>query len=186
MKYRSRKRFARAVLALSLTGLLVLAWSQRDRFIPIGVGARVPAYSAPNLAGQSISLESFKGKVVVLNVWATWCRPCRAEMPALERLQQQLRHQGLEVVAVSVDTPPGMLSPMGQFSGDVKAYVDAMGLTFTVLHDPQRTIEELFLVQGLPTTIIIDKNGRIQQKVMGARAWDDPVYVNYFKELLRG
>ncbi len=185
MKHRSRKRLAWAALALSLTALLVLAWSQRDRFIPVGVGARAPAYSAADLEGRAVSLASFHGKVVVLNVWATWCRPCRVEMPALERLHQQLRAEGLEVVAVSVDTPPGLLSPMGQFGGDVKAYVDAMGLSFTVLHDPARGIEDLFLVQGLPTTIIIDKDGRIRQKVMGAREWDDPEYVNYFKELLR-
>jgi cytochrome c biogenesis protein CcmG/thiol:disulfide interchange protein DsbE len=185
MNHKSRKRLARAALALSLTALLVLAWTQRDRFIPVGVGTRAPSYSAETLDGQPVSLASLSGKVVLLNVWATWCAPCRIEMPALQRLHKQLQSQGLEVVAVSVDTPPGMLSPTGQFGGDVKAYVDAMGLSFTVLHDPARSIEELFLVQGLPTTFIIDKQGRIQHKVIGARAWDDAVYVNYLKELLR-
>ena len=185
MNHRSRKRLGRAGLALSLIALMALAWSQRDRFVPVGVGTRVPAYTATTLDGRSVSLASLKGKVVVLNVWATWCRPCRVEMPALERLHRQLGAEGLEIVAVSVDTPPGILSPMGQFGGDVQAWVNAMGLTFTVLHDPQRTIEELFLVQGLPTTLIIDKSGRIQQKILGARAWDDPQFVDYFKELLR-
>ena len=185
MNRRSRKRLAWAALAFSLVALLVLAWTHRDSFIPVGVGARAPTYSAATLTGQPVSLASLKGKVVVLNVWATWCAPCRVEMPALERLHEALGDEGLEIVAVSVDTPPGMLSPTGQFGGDVKAYVDAMGLTFTVLHDPERSIEERFLVQGLPTTFIIDKDGRIQQKIMGARTWDDPVYVNYIKELLR-
>ena len=68
----------------------------------------------------------------------------------------------------------------------MRAYVQNMGLSFTVLRDPRRSIEQLFLVQGLPTTIIINKNGRIEQKVVGARAWDDPVYLNYFKQMLRG
>ena len=185
MKHRSRKRLAWAALALSLTALMVLAWSQRERFVPVGVGTHVPTYSATTLDGQPVSLASLKGKVVLLNVWATWCRPCRVEMPALERLHQRLRGEGFEIVAVSVDTPPGIASPIGQFSGDVKAYVEGMGLTFTVLHDPEKTIEELFLVQGLPTTFIIDKAGRIQQKVVGARPWDDPSYVKYFMELLR-
>jgi thiol-disulfide isomerase/thioredoxin len=185
MKRRSRKHLGRGALAFSLVALLILAWTYRDTFIPVGVGARTPTYSAATLDGQPVSLASLKGKVVVLNVWATWCAPCRVEMPALQRLHQQLRDKGLEVVAVSVDTPPGMFSPMGQLRGDVKAYVDGMGLTFTVLHDLERTIEELFLVQGLPTTFIIDKAGRIRQKIMGARTWDDPVYVNYIKELLR-
>jgi peroxiredoxin len=88
-------------------------------------------------------------------------------------------------VAVSVDTPPGIFSPTGQFGGDVKAYVEDMGLTFTVLHDPARNIEQLFRVPGLPTTFIIDKDGRITQKIVGARAWDDETYLKYFKELLR-
>src|SRR5215204_3051707 len=135
MRQRSRKRLAWAALALSLTALLVLAWSQRDRFIPVGVGAHVPAYSAPDLHGDSISLASLAGKVVVLNVWATWCTPCRVEMPALERLHRQLGGQGLEIVAVSVDTPIGTLSPNGQPGGNVRAYAEAMGLTFLILHD---------------------------------------------------
>jgi cytochrome c biogenesis protein CcmG/thiol:disulfide interchange protein DsbE len=186
MRQRSRKRLAWIALAFSLTALLVLTWSQRDRFIPVGVGARAPEYSAPNLQGEPVSLASFKGKVVVLNVWATWCQPCRVEMPALERLHKQLHGDGLEVVAVSVDTPIGTLSPNGQPGGNVRAFAESMGLSFLILHDRKRSIEELFLVQGLPTTFIIDKNGRIQQKVVGARAWDNPAYVTYFKELLRG
>ncbi len=185
MRQRSRKRLGWAALALALASLLILAWTQRDRFVPIGAGARAPAYSAPTLEGRPVSLASLKGKVVVLNVWATWCRPCRVEMPALERLHQQLKGEGLEVVAVSVDTPPGMLSPLGSFGSDVKDYVNSMGLTFTVLHDPERSIEDLFLVQGLPTTFIIDKHGRIRRKVLGPRPWDDKDYVDYFKELLR-
>jgi peroxiredoxin len=186
MKHRSRKRLGRVALALALASLFVLAWTMRDRFIPVGVGSRVPAYSAPALDGRPVSLASLRGKVVVLNVWATWCRPCRTEMPALERLHRELHDDGLEVVAVSVDTPIGTMSAEGQPGGDVRAYVDRMGLSFTVLRDPRRSIEELFLVQGLPTTFIIGKDGRIAQKVVGARAWDDEVHMNYFKELLRG
>ena len=85
------------VLALALVSLLVLSWTMRDRFIPVGPGARAPEYSAPALDGQSVSLASLRGKVVVLNVWATWCRPCRTEMPALERLHRKLGTDGLEL-----------------------------------------------------------------------------------------
>ncbi len=186
MKHRSRRRLGRVALALALVSLLVLAWTMRDRFTPVGVGSRVPAYTAPTLDGRAVSLASLRGKVVVLNVWATWCRPCRTEMPALERLHRQLGNEGLEVVAVSVDAPLGSFTSDGRPGGDVRAYVQNMGLSFTVLRDPRRSIEQLFLVQGLPTTIIINKNGRIEQKVVGARAWDDPVYLNYFKQMLRG
>ena len=184
MNHRARKRLAWSGLALSLVALLVLAWTQGSRFAPVAVGARAPAYTARTLDGRTVSLASLKGKVVVLNVWATWCRPCRTEMPALERLQQKLGKDGLEIVAVSVDTPLGTLGPSGNNGGDVKSYVSDMGLTFTVLHDPQRSVEDLFLVQGLPTTFIIDKNGRIDQKVVGAREWDAPNYIQYFTKML--
>jgi cytochrome c biogenesis protein CcmG, thiol:disulfide interchange protein DsbE len=167
-----------------VVALLVLAWTQGDRFAPVAVGARAPQYSAQTLDGRTVSLASLKGKVVLLNVWATWCRPCRVEMPALERLHEQLGPRGLEIVAVSVDTPLGTLNPSGNPGGDVKGFVDAMGLTFQVLHDPKRSIEDLFLVQGLPTTFVIDKKGRIDQKVVGAREWDAPNYIKYFSAML--
>ncbi|HEY0673461.1 MAG TPA: TlpA disulfide reductase family protein [Longimicrobiales bacterium] len=185
MKHRARKRLAWTALALSLISLMVLAWTQRDRFMPVAVGNRAPAYSAPDLSGQQVSLASLRGKVVVLNVWATWCRPCRAEMPALERLHQQLKSEGLEVVAVSVDAPIGTLTAPGRQGGDVRAFVDEFDLNFTVLHDRKGSIEELFLVQGLPTTFVIDREGRIAQKVIGAREWDALHFLAYFQQLLR-
>ena len=181
----SRKRVWQVGLLLLLGMLFGLAWTLRDRFTPVGVGSRVPVYTARTLDGRSVSLQSLRGKVVVLNVWATWCKPCRAEMPALERLQHKFGADGLEVVAVSVDAPLGTLAPAGQRGGDVRAYVESLGLTFMVLHDPQRSIEQLFLVQGLPTTFVIDRNGRIDQKIVGAREWDAPYYAKYFTELLR-
>ena len=184
MRARTRKRLAWFGLAVILLSLPVLAWSQRDRFIPVAVGSRVPAYSAPDLDGNAVSLASLRGKVVVLNVWATWCAPCRAEMPALERLYQELGDEGLEVVAVSVDAPLGSFSGPGRPGGDVRAFVEQYGLTFRVLHDRKGWIEDLLLVPGLPTTFVIDRDGRIAQKVVGARQWDALNYVAYFRQLL--
>ncbi len=184
MNRRARKRLTWTALALCLASLFTLAWTQRDRFMPVGIGARVPAYQASDLAGAPVSLASLKGKVVLLNVWATWCTPCRVEMPALERLYQKLHAEGLEVVAVSVDAPLGSFSAPGRAGGDVRKFVADYGLNFTILHDPARTIEELFLVQGLPTTFVIDRDGRIAQKVVGARAWDAENFVAYIQELL--
>ncbi|HEY0809277.1 MAG TPA: TlpA disulfide reductase family protein [Longimicrobiales bacterium] len=181
---RPKTLWLRGLLVVLMGSLFVLAWTLRDRFSPVGVGSRVPVYSAQTLDGQSLSLQSLRGKVVVLNVWATWCKPCRTEMPALERLQQKFSANGLQVVAVSVDAPLGTLGGLGQPGGDVRAYVESLGLTFTVLHDPKRTIEQLFLVPGLPTTFVIDRNGRIDQKIVGAREWDSAYYIKYFTELL--
>jgi peroxiredoxin len=184
MNHRARRRLTRIALALSLASLLALAWTQRDRFVPVGVGARVPPYSAPDLDGRPVTLSALKGKVVVLNVWATWCPPCRQEMPALQRLHEELREQGLEVVAVSVDAPIGTFSGPGRPGGDIGKFVEDYGLTFTVLHDREQSIEDLFLVPGLPTTFIIDRSGRITQKVVGAREWDALHFVAYFQQLL--
>ena len=180
-----KTRHWRIALTLTVVGLLVLAWTQRGHFAPVGVGSPVPAYHAKTLDGADVSLQSLRGKVVVLNVWATWCGPCRQEMPALERLQKRFGPSGLEVVAVSVDAPVGTVGSSGRVGGDVRKYVEEIGLSFTILTDQERTIEQLFLVQGLPTTFIIDKNGRIHQKIVGPRAWDDETYAQYFTELLR-
>ena len=185
MTTRSNTRIWRGALAVVLVALLVLAWTQRGHFAPVGVGSTVPAYTAKRLDGTDVSLESLRGKVVVLNVWATWCGPCRQEMPALEKLQERFAGQDLEIVAVSVDAPIGTVGSSGRVGGDVRGYVEEMGLSFTILTDPSRSIEQLFLVQGLPTTFIIDKDGRIDQKIVGARAWDDETYAQYFAELLR-
>jgi len=162
-----------------LVGMLVIAWTQRARFeVPVA-GAPAPEYAAARLNGDTLRLADLHGKVVVLNVWATWCAPCVREMPALQRLYDRLGPEGLEVVAVSVD---------GTFelaSGTVQAFVDDFGLTFAVLHDPTGRIERLFGVNGYPMTIVIDAEGRIRQKVLGERAWDEPEYAGPIEKLLR-
>ncbi|HEX6558402.1 MAG TPA: TlpA disulfide reductase family protein [Longimicrobiales bacterium] len=184
MEARSRTRLLRALVFAALAGLLVLAWTQRDRFMPIDVGARVPDYSATTLNGESFSLAAERGKVVVLNVWATWCLPCRREMPALERLHETLATRGLDVIGVSSDPETGSTGGFGEKSSDVRAFVKAYGITFRIIHDPAHTVEQLFLVQGLPTTLVVNKQGRIVAKVMGAREWASKEYLDYFEKLL--
>jgi cytochrome c biogenesis protein CcmG, thiol:disulfide interchange protein DsbE len=173
MGYRSR--LLRALLAGAIGIVLVLAWTQRNKFAPLDVGSRAPQYDGMTLSGQPFSIEASRGKVVVLNIWATWCLPCRKEMPALQRLHDQLGARGLYVVGISTDVAE---------TRDVADFVKGLGITFPIVHDTRHTIEDLYSVPGLPTTFVIDKKGRIDRKLLGAREWDDRKYVEYFEKLL--
>ena len=164
--------------------LAALIWVNRDRFTPLDVGSRAPDYVARSLTGDSVALASFAGDVVLLNIWATWCRPCVVEMPALQRLHEELHDDGLRIVAVSVDAPPGLIGAFGQPGGSVREFVDELGLTFTILHDPSGRIESRYQVNGLPTTYIIDRAGRIRRKVLGAAEWDHDAFAGQIRELL--
>ncbi len=164
----------RLAVLLAATLLAILAWQGRGNYSPVDTGGRVPAYGAPDLRGDTVDLASLRGRVVLLNVWATWCKPCVKEMPALQRLHEMLDPEGLSVVAVSVDN--AALS-LGTADGDVRSFVDEYGITFTVLLDPQSRIESVFQVTGLPMTFVIDRDGILRKKVLGARVWDEPASV---------
>jgi peroxiredoxin len=179
-----RRLVTRAVAAAVALVLVAAIWVNRGRFTPLDVGSRAPEYTALTLDGDSVSLSTFHGDVVLLNVWATWCPPCVKEMPALQRLHEQLADAGLSIVAVSVDAPPSLGNVMGAFSGDIRAFADRFGLTFTVLHDPSGRIQARYQVNGLPTTFLIDREGRIRRKVLGAAEWDQPRFADEIRGLL--
>ena len=181
---RRRRTTVRLVLIVIVVFVVILAWTQRDRYMPVDVGSRAPEFAMRTLSGDSFSVASARGHVLVLNVWATWCIPCRQEMPALERLYESLKERGLQVVGVSTDASEGTFGPWGEKGGDVEAFVQQLGLTFPIVHDGKRTVEPLYLVQGLPTTFVIDKNGRIAKKVLGARKWDDAANMAFIQKLM--
>ena len=184
MGERVQGRFWKAGALVVIALLIAIGWTQRHHFTPVEVGGMAPDYSASTLTGDVVSLSDYRGKVVVLNVWATWCRPCVTEMPALERAYQALKSEGLEVVAVSVDAEDGGTDGMGNPGGDVAAFMAELGLTFTVLRDPARKVERTFAIIGLPTTIIIDRSGRIARRVLGAAAWDNEQHLGELRQLL--
>jgi thiol-disulfide isomerase/thioredoxin len=102
--------------------------------------------------------------VTVLNLWATWCVPCRAEMPSLERLYRAMGPRGLRVIAVSVDD--------GSADDKIRDFVGQYGLTFTVLHEGSGEIEQRLQTSGVPETFVIGRDGVIRKRVLGATAWD--------------
>ncbi|MBI4545952.1 MAG: TlpA family protein disulfide reductase [Gemmatimonadetes bacterium] len=185
MSERVRSWLLAGVTTAVLVVLIAVGWKQRDRFAPLELGSRAPQFTAASLAGGAASLEDFEGRVVVLNFWATWCAPCRREMPALERLYQELQPQGLEVVAISVDAVPGQLDGLARPGGDVRAFVAELGLSFPVLLDPQGEVERRYGVTGLPTTFVIDRTGRVHRKVLGPAEWDQAPWSDLIRNLLQ-
>lgn len=178
---RVRSGLTWGLIAAAIGLLLVFGWSSRGDHSPLDAGSEAPAYAAVSLTGDTVRLADLRGRVVLLNVWATWCTPCIREMPALERLHQAHEAEGLSIVAVSVDA-----STPGLGAADVERFVDDLGVTFTILLDPGGEIENRFRVSGLPMTYLIDRDGRIRLKIVGAREWDEPDIAAEIRNLLDG
>lgn len=122
------------------------------------INSAAPGFTLSSLEGKSVSLGSFQGKVVLLNFFATWCPPCRAEMPDLEATYQELKDKGLEVVAVDLQ----------EDQGTVSGYVKSLGLTFTILLDREATVFGQYHITGLPTSYFIDRQGVVRDYTIGA------------------
>jgi peroxiredoxin len=161
--------------------VIAVLWTGRGDYAPADVGGIAPDYAALDLDGQSVDLESLRGRAVLLNIWATWCRPCVKEMPALQRLHERYSDQGLVVVAVSVDNPALI---MGDASDAVRRFADEYGLTFTLLLDPASSIDSSYPVAGLPMTYLIARDGRIHARIIGERQWDEPAMDAEIRQLL--
>jgi len=138
----------------------VVATSACDRgFRPLEKGDAAPAYAAVSLSGDTVSLAHLRGHAVLLNVWATWCPPCRDEMPGFEQLSQTFRDSGLVVVGVSVDR--------GGSDSDVREFLTAHGVRFTIVRDPEERIARTFRTVGVPETFLVDRSGRIARRWIG-------------------
>lgn len=144
---------------LALVLLAAAAGCSADAARPATPGNPAPAFAAPTLDGDTISLASLQGSPVLLNVWATWCPPCRAELPALQKLQDDFAGEGLRVVAVSIDGRAAV--------ADVRQFAEDMGLRMMILHDPDENITQSFRLTGVPHTFLIAPDGTIAQKWVG-------------------
>lgn len=174
------------VLALALMGgVVVTAWLARDVNRPVIAGEPAPNFSATLLDGTPVSLDELQGKVVLLNIWATWCPPCRFEMPSMQRLEDAVDDADFMVVAVSVDAAEaGKPDAFGRIAGDVAAYIEENGYTFTVWHDPQGGIQQTYQTTGVPESFLIGRDGLIYKKVAGPTEWDAPEYLEMVRRLL--
>jgi peroxiredoxin len=133
------------------------------------VGAKAPDFELKTLTGETVKLSDLKGKKVMLNFWATWCPPCKAEMPAMEQFHKEA---GNEVVILAVNIDPHL---------DVQAFVDENKITFPIPLDAEDTVNEMYQVLSIPTTYFIDTKGNIGNKYIGAMNHD--TMKQYTKEL---
>ncbi len=163
-------------VVMALVFGVALAIKIRPQVDLIGVGSKALNFHAMNVrTGRPASLAEYRGRVVLLNVWATWCQPCRIEMPSMERLHRRLAGKDFEVVAVSVDKE-------GQ--DVVMKFVKELGLTFDILQDQSGAIQQIYQTTGVPESFMIDREGVIIKKVIGAAEWDGPVNETIIRRLI--
>jgi thiol-disulfide isomerase/thioredoxin len=146
-------------ISATIAILLGLSCSPSERTAIPDVGVPAPAYRTVSLAGDSVSLAELRGKVVLLNIWATWCHPCRQEIPVLQRLHRAHAGRGLELVGVSVDA-------RGE-EGKVRDFARSFGMTYPLWLDPDERVAALFLAIGVPATYLIDRDGILRWKHIG-------------------
>jgi peroxiredoxin len=134
-----------------------------------------PDFGLSNLAGDYVKLSDYRGKVVFLNIWATWCPPCREEMPSMEALYRKLKGRNFEMLAVSVDRDGEKV---------VRLFAKKYGLTFPVLLDPDNKTYRLYGLTGVPETFIVDKNGTVIHKIIGPQNWMNKEWLDYFDRII--
>jgi peroxiredoxin len=145
---------------LPLLCLVALSCGPETRtYRPLAEGDPVPSFGAPVLDGDSLHLASLAGQPVMLNIWATWCAPCREEMPQLQALHEQLGPRGLRILGVSIDSRGS--------EPTIRRFVEEGGYTFTILHDPADAVSREFRTIGVPETFLIDGDGRLVRRWIG-------------------
>lgn len=178
---------AGVVVALGI-GLWAAATRLGAELFPLRIGSSAPNFAAASLPALTqpgvetpklISMkgiDDYRGDVVLLNIWATWCEPCRVEMPSMQRLEEKLGPKGLRIVAVSVDDP-GMEARIASF---VREYA----LSFEILHDAPGRIRTQYQTTGVPETFVIGRDGRIRRRIIGQEDWSSAANVAFLERLL--
>jgi peroxiredoxin len=166
--------FLQTLIPISVLG-------HEDSFAKMGVVSPRNEKIAPNfiletVTGEKISLKDFKGKAVLLNFWATWCQPCKKELPSMQRIYEELRSEGVEVVAISIDRNK---------KEQVEKYMKNYNLTFPVLLDPNQKVRKDYFILGLPTSYLIGGDGKLKGFISGAREWDSNASKEMFSTLIK-
>lgn len=182
---KTRRVNYQSIIVISLIvigiGIILLLQSGKSDFNSTGKlqlekSMPAPDFTLPDLDGKMVSLADFKGRVVLLNIWATWCAPCVEEMPSMEKLYQKLKDEKFVILAVSIDEAG---------AAAVRPFMKKHQLTFPALIDSAGNIKSLYQATGVPESFIIDKKGYIVEKVIGKRDWAADSAIRYFQSLMR-
>lgn len=176
----SKTDAAKIAAVVAVIGIVVYLTMRKGTPYPVEMGEYGPDFTLPVLQSGSPSQDSIhlfehRGHVVLVNFWATWCPPCVEETPSLEKLSTDLRSLGVEVIGISVD----------QDSTALNKFVDEYHISFPVARDPNQTMAALYGTFKFPETYILDRDGRVAQKIVGARDWQDPQMLDLVEKLAR-
>lgn len=153
-------------IVIFLTVLLLMGCDNATQEQPVAkgglVGQAAPDFTLTDMQGQKVTLSQFRGKVVILNFWATWCPPCREEMPSMERLYRNLESQGLVLLAVNIEK---------NGKDAVSQFLQKRPYTFPILLDDESVVQNTYKVFRFPESFIIDRNGVVVERVIGGRNW---------------
>lgn len=175
-----RAGLALGIGMLLIGGMLMVGWlAMRDRGVGPLTNRRAPEFTARRIGGEPLKLSDYRGKVVLLNIWATWCKPCEDEAPSLERLYKKIKSgsggSDFEILAVSIDA---------RSRDAVLPFKEKFSLSFPILFDPDGRVSRLYQTTGVPETFVIDRDGIIREKVIGPREWDTEDMIDWFNELI--
>ena len=169
----------RVMRALALTALVgiqtvsAVGSGQPQRLTPLPELAPAPAFALQDLDGRTHRLSDYRGQPVIVNFWATWCPPCRAEMPSMQRAWQRVKAEGIQILAVNV----------GEDADSIFQFTANYPVEFPLLMDADAVVVGAWPVKGLPTTFVVDPQGRLAYRAIGGREWDDPALLDRVRAL---
>lgn len=168
-------RYTSLNLFLKLLASVILCFSIALSATAESLKAKAPDFTLKSNTGKNLKLSEFRGQVVLLNFWASWCGPCRQEMPLLDQLQQRYSSLGFTVLGVNVE----------EDSSKAKAMLKAVPVSFPILFDTQNTVSKKYKVSGMPSTVMIDRDGNMRYLHKGYKAGDEQTYKKWVKQLVR-
>jgi thiol-disulfide isomerase/thioredoxin len=167
--------FRKSLRTLALSAPLLLATLLAAPAHAVNPAGPAPQFQLPSMAGKDVNLAQYKGQVVMINFWASWCGPCRTEMPILEKLSAKYKPMGFAMIGVNVE-------PDSKVAAD---WLKVTPVTFPILFDTKSEVSKLYSVASMPSTVIVDRKGNLRWKHVGYKAGDENEYLDQIRALVR-